>query len=378
MQVLASPSVSNPSLSSPTRTQFTASEGDAVRLGERPEAGPKPPWIKSKAEITGEQARPMSSWARGISLVLVGAIGAGALAGCSKPPEPPPVSETQTQAQQALDKAFDEADQLLQQNKDDDAKEQATRRVMSAVGEYARQTGRSAQQVASDLRGYMVEHPVLTLSVAYAVGVGAGIGLEKLGLSDSVSTSVESIKQAIKDHPILTGVVVVAAAAAVGYVIYEAVQTEATPVPPPPSTPEAEKLRSEFEALEQQAAQSTGNTREDAARIDRSLKEKIADYARSTGRSVEQVGSEIQQFYIDNPGVSAAVVLAAGVGTGVVLERAGVPATVARAASVALNSSKDGLAGVGEAIKEHPVLATAVGIGVAAGAGYLIHQAVTK
>lgn len=356
------------------------SSGDEVRLGERPHDLPG----ETPGQIQKTEVAQHSSWVRGVCMVLAGSLAAVALTGCTQqpPPTPPPVTQgvEHTQAQQALSQAFTEADQMLQKAKDDDgAKEQATRRVMTAIGDYARSTGRSAQQVASDIKGYMIEHPVLTLSVAYSAGVAAGIGLERLGLSDAAGTSVEAIKQAIQDHPIITGVVVVAATAAVGYMIYQALETQATPVPAPPNTPEAQKLAAEFDKLEQQIAQSEGgNARTEAAQVNQTLKQKIAEYARATGRTVDQVGGELRQFYIDHPGVSAAVVMSAGVGTGVLLQRAGVPAAVAGAAQVALSQTGEGLKGVEDAIKEHPVLATAVGIGIAVGAGYAIHQAVTN
>lgn len=366
-----------PRLSSMSRPPARAG-GDEVHL-----SGPSEPQelpAESPARVQGAEVAKHSGWARGVCLVLAASIGAVALSGCTQQPTPPPVSQgtSHSQAEQALSQAFDDADAMLAQAKDDDgAKEQAARNVMGAIGKYARDTGRSAQQVASDIKGFMVEHPVLTLSVAYSAGVAAGIGLEHLGLTDAAGTSVEAIKQAVKDHPIITGVVVVAATAAVGYMIYQALETEATPVSPPPATPEAQKLQAEFDALEKQIADSQGtNTKAEAAQVNQTLKGKIAEYARATGRTVDQVGGELRQFYIDHPGVSAAVVMSAGVGTGVLLQRAGVPATVAAAAQGALSQTGEGLKGVEEAIKAHPVLATAIGIGVAVGAGYAIHQAV--
>lgn len=344
--------------------------GDEVRLGERPPAElPRP----DRSEEKGPQVTPHSGWVRGVCLVLAGTLGAVALTGCTR--QQPPISQTteHSQAEKALGQAFDEADQLLARQ---GSKEDATRRVMSAIGDYARTTGRSAQQVASDLKGFMIQHPVLTLSVAYSAGVATGIGLEKLGLSDAAGTSVETIRQAIKDHPIMTGVVVVAATAAVGYLVYQALETQQAPVAPVPDTPEARQLQGEFDTLEKQVnASQGGDTRAQAAQVSASLQAKIAEYARATGRSVEQVGGELRQFYIDHPGVSAAVVMSAGVGTGVLLERAGVPATVAAAAQTALASTGHGLAGVEKAIQEHPVLSTAVGVAIAAGAVYAVHQA---
>ncbi|MEW6280123.1 MAG: hypothetical protein AB1758_15960 [Candidatus Eremiobacterota bacterium] len=351
--------------------------GPSLESGDRyePSALRDKPFDPAPSEGGKVETRSLPGWMRGVSLALVGAIGLGAV-GCTRAPDPPPVDGTVSQdAREQLSRRLTEIESELKagetQNQDPSG---ATRKFMDAVKEYARKTGRSADQVARDLRGSMIEHPALTLTVAYGLGVAAGIGLEKLGLSEQLEKGVDSIVQAVKEHPILAIAVAAAAVGAVIYFVYDAVQTESQAIPPAPQTPEAQKLRQAFDDLEKQASESTGDTRTEAQKIDRTLKERIAEYARSTGRSAEQVRQDVMQFYVEHPGVSAAVVLAAGVGTGVLLERAGVPAHVAGAAEAALKASKNGLAGVTETVKEHPVLATAIGVGLAAGAGYAIYQ----
>jgi hypothetical protein len=79
-----------------------------------------------------------------------------------------------------------------------------------------------------------------------------------------------------------------------------------------------------------------------------------------------------------HPGVTAAVVFSAGVATGALLEKAGIPEKLAFTAGTAFDAacagSKKGAREVADTIKENPVLSGVIISALAAGAGYLAYQ----
>lgn len=364
------------------RAEGTAEPRDQVVLGSRPAApAPAPPKPDRKPEA-GDSVTTLPTWMRVVAGGLAGLTGMLALTGCGKQAPTPPttsVSDSQevTQAKQRLEQSFQQIEKKMEAAKGGDGKEQSgevTRELMDAVSKYAKETGRTAQQVGNDLTEYMKKHPAVTLTVAFAVGTASGIALEKIGLTDGLSSGLASIKQACEDHPLIAGLVVAGVAAGTAYLIYNYVSAETAPATPVPDSAASRELKQSMDQLEAQAVASTGDAKADAAKVNKSMLESVQEYAKKSGRSAAEVASDVKTYLVDHPAVAASIVLAAGVGTGVVLERAGVPNAVASAAGAVLESGKSGLGSVGQAIKDHPYLSGAIAAGIAAGAGYLIYQ----
>ena len=91
-----------------------------------------------------------------------------------------------------------------------------------------------------------------------------------------------------------------------------------------------------------------------------------------------EVKNDVMAWSYDHPIVATSLVAGAGVATGVLLSQAGVPEHVAQFAGVALDVAGNGLDSVTDFAKENPVIAGVVTAGIAAGAGYLIYQAVSN
>lgn len=384
----APPAAARPEGATEPRDQVVLGNPAPYASGARP-TGPAP--AVPRADHTPEASDTVSAlptWMRLVAGGMAGLVGMVALTGCGKgtpQPTPPTTSVTDSQeiaqAKQRLEQRFQEIEKKMEASRSGDGKEQSgevTRELMDAVTDYAKATGRSAQQVGNDLTEFMKKHPAVTLTVAFAVGTASGIALEKIGLTDGLSDGIASIKQAVEDHPLIAGLVVAGVAAGTAYLIYNYASAETAPAAPVPDTAASRELKQSMGRLEAQANASSGDAKADAAKINRSMMESVQEYAKESGRSAAQVASDVKTYLVDHPAVAASIVLAAGVGTGVVLERAGVPDAIASAAGAVLKSGKDGLGSVGQAIKDHPYLSGAIAVGVAAGAGYLIYQHVNS
>lgn len=375
-----------PLLQAPAPSRLAApeqSDADQVLLGARPEASAARPSValtSEKAAEGGDRGLTLPVWARVVAGSMAGLMGMVALTGCGpRPPVPAQGADTQevAQAKERLAQAFTDIEKSMESARGEgkEQSEAVTRQLMDAVSRYSKETGRGAQQVASDLTQFMKDHPAVTLTVAFTVGTAAGIGLEKIGLTDGVSSGLAAIKQAVKDHPFLAGLIVTGIAAGTAYVVYQYVQAEQPAAAAPvPDTPASRELQASLDGLEKQIEQTNPSTPEEARAIQQTFGEQVKEYARKSGRSAAEVASDVKAWLTEHPAVAAAIVMAAGVGTGVVLERAGVPAAVADAIGSVLEGGRNGLGRVGETIKEHPYLSGAIAVGLAAGAGYVIYE----
>jgi ElaB/YqjD/DUF883 family membrane-anchored ribosome-binding protein len=357
--------------------------------------------IAEKLEPQHQLSTPM----RVTAGLLVGVMAAVGLTGCGK--TTPPVSGTsttstqpQTEADKKLSDAFTNAEKAIEAAKSGDSKkaaEEVTKNLLSEIQEYAKTTGKSAQSVADTVKEYCVQHPAVAITILLAAGVTTGVVLEKYGVpsaiagsvgsimssvTDGTSNGLSAIKDQIKQHPVLATAIGIAVAGTVGYLIYQAVtpgQGEITEI----DTPAKQDLAKALTELDQEVADAKGtNVQQDAERINKKFTEKVADYAKASGRSAKQVAQDVKGFMIDHPGISAAVILASGVTAGVLLEQAGVPDKIAAVAGSVLDSAKDGasggLSGIAQTVKDHPVLSTTIIVALAAGASYVIYQAATR
>lgn len=193
-----------------------------------------------------EHGQQLSLFSRTVCAGLIGAMGVLALTGCGKTvPTPPTSSTSATQpsaaskaAEKQLAGAFDEAEKAIQESKGGDAQKSAeavTRKLMSQIQEYAKKTGRSAEQVASDVKGYVISHPGVSAAVIVGGGVATGIVLEKAGVPEKIaavagnvvdgaasgtSSGLSAVADAVKTHPVLSGAIAAGLAAGTGYLIY--------------------------------------------------------------------------------------------------------------------------------------------------------------
>ncbi len=362
--------------------QGTAQQEEQVSLGQTREALPaKPNFAKpdQKAEKP-VRAEGLSATARGVLIGMTGLVGAMSLAGC-KPQPAPPSTQVETQAQKDARAQFSrELAQIqsslpnIQGGTGQQQSEQVTRQIIDAAKRYAQQSGQNGPGLVNELRNVMQDHPALTVTTLFAVGLAGGVGLEKLGLSDGISSGVAKVHQAVKENPIAAGVIALTVAGAAAYGISQLVNTEMS-IPQVPTGPQAQTLNSTFQSIEDRLA---ANPNTNPADIQKDVLAAVQRYQKDTGKPWQQVADEIRAFAFNHPVLAASLVASAGVATGVLLERAGVPAQVATATSVAFDSAK-GTAGnvagtVGQYIKDHPVIAGTVAVGVAAGVGYLVYN----
>jgi ElaB/YqjD/DUF883 family membrane-anchored ribosome-binding protein len=358
-------------------------------------ATPAPLPFGGEAEAKPERSS-LPAYARITASVLVGVMGAVALTGCN-PSTPAASSTSQTQADKQLDAAFARAEKAIEGAKSGDAKAAAqavTRDLVTQIRDYAKTSGKSAAEVSAKIKDYAIAHPAVSITILLAAGVTSGVVLEKYGVPETVASAIGSavtaatsgasnglsaIEDYVKAHPFVSAAVGVAAAAAVGYLVYQAVTPAAQA--PAPVTPEQKNLVASLDNLEQEATTAKGDTQNEAQSINKRFMDRVADYAKQTGKSAREVADDVGQYMISHPAVSAAVILAAGTTAGVVLEHAGVPEKVAAVAGAMVDSvrgnASEGLGTVATAVKNHPVMSGTIAAALAAGAGYVIYQHAT-
>ncbi len=332
---------------------------------------------RSSAELP-VKAEGLGLFSRSVAFGLAGLTALTALTGCtggkSTTPVGGPVTEQAKQAQQKLETRFAELEKQMQNLPTDGAgskqAESITRQMMDAVRKYSKESGRQGAAIAQDVQKFMVDHPAITITALFALGTTAGVGLEKAGLSDAVSQGVKNVWSWAQEHPWLATGIAVTAAAGTSYLIYQMVQTEGD-IPDKPTSPEAQKLEQTFQNLE---ARINANPSLDGQEVHKSLWDSVTEYQKATGRAWTQVAEDVKAFAYEHPVLAGTLITTAGIGTGVVLERAGVPDKVAGMIGSALDASVGGAKQLGQMVKDHPVIAGTVAAGVAAGVGYLVYQ----
>lgn len=342
--------------------QFTPSEAAAPDKQEEKQA--------SKPRRTA----PLPLWMRATTAGLAGLVGMMALTGCTGQPAGPAQVETQVQ-KEARQQLSQRLNQIESQMKDMQAgngqqqSEQITRQIMDAARTYSQSAGKDGPGVVNELRKLLLDHPALTITTMFALGTATGIGLEKIGLTDGASAGASQIWEAANKRPLLAGGIALAAAGGAAYLIHQVVTTEGA-VPEKPTGTQAQTLESRFESLE---ARIAANPNVDAKEINREMMDAISQYQKDSGKPWQNVVNDVKAFAYEHPVLAATVITGAGVATGVVLERAGVPSKVAELTATAFQGSKSAAANVGQFITDHPVASGAVAVGIAAGVGYLAY-----
>lgn len=331
---------------------------------------------KPTAVVESAEKHNLTAYAKGAALLMTGLAGFGALTGCTPKTPSTPTVITNSEAYQSLSSSLNQIEESMKQNPNQ-SKESVAGQVFKAMGDYGRKTGQKGEELMNGLAGTIRSHPALAATIAFTAGTAIGISLDQFGVTDKVGNSAGEVLQWVKDHPVKAAAIGVAVAGA-GYLLYNYVIKPMAEVPPKPTGTQAEAMEKTFDQLEKDLQTSQANPQEKAAQVSKTLTEKIKDYAKATGRSAAEVKNDVTAWAYDHPVVATSLVMGAGVATGVILSQAGVPETVAQYAGVALDGAKSGFSAVGQFAQDHPVVAGAVVAGVAAGAGYVIYQAVSK
>lgn len=352
-------------------------------------------------EDNGIHLAHQTAFTRATCAALAGVMAVIGLTGCNGPkPSPNPSSSVSTTvdaaAQTQLKTAFEQAEKAINASNTGDPQKAAadvTRNLLGQIEQYAKKTGRSAEQVASDVKSYAISHPAVSLTVLMAAGITSGVLLEKYGVPEAIANGAGSILESvthgtsdglsaitsqIKAHPFIAAGIGVAVAGTVVYVVHE-VMASPHAVAAVPDTPQKEQLVKSLDALESQVASAkSGDVNAQAKDVSQRFMDTVGEYAKATGKGAKEVASDVKDFMVTHPGVTAAVVLSAGVTTGVLLEKAGVPGEVAALATQGFEQAKagatSGLAGLKQTIEDHPVLSTVVIGALVAGTGYLVYE----
>lgn len=351
-----------------------AAEANSDRFESSSPAEPAMPGRVGQAADKPVRRPDVPIWMKATTVGLAGLVGIMSLTGCTGgSPTNQVETQQQKEARQALSQKLSEIEKQMASIEGGTGQQQAeqvTRQIMDAAKSYARESGKDGPGLVNDLRNLLQDHPALTITSLFALGTATGVGLEKLGLSDGVSQGVSKIYQAAKERPLLATGVALAVAGGAAYAIHQVATAEGT-VPAKPTGTQAEALGNTFQRLEEQIA---ANPDLDAKEVNRQVMAAIQQYQQQTSSPWEKVVDDVRAFAYEHPVLAATVVASAGVATGVVLERAGVPDHVAALAGRAFEGSKSAAANVGEFVKEHPVLSGAVAVGIAAGVGYLAYN----
>lgn len=331
---------------------------------------PKPAELTDNPESSG-----IGGLSRAVLLGMTGILALGAVTGCT-PPNTGSSTSTDTEALKSLNTTFDAIEKSMK-SESDQTHESVAGQMLEAIADYSRATGEKGNELMDNLSGTIRKRPVLAASLAFAAGSAVGIGLDQFGVTDSAIETAGDVVNWVKENPFKSVAIGVAVAGA-GYLIYDNLIKPMAEVPQAPTGEHAEAMEQTFQDLEKQLAEHQGNPQEKAAEVSRTLTERIKEYAKATGRSANEVKNDVMAWSYEHPIVATSLVAGAGVATGILLSQAGVPEHVAQFAGVALDVAGNGLDSVTDFAKENPVVAGVVTAGIAAGAGYLIYQAINN
>jgi ElaB/YqjD/DUF883 family membrane-anchored ribosome-binding protein len=366
-----------------TEQKAEAAQGDTFTPGQaQSEAPTKPNFAKSEstsapkpAELTDNpESDGIGGWQRTLLIGMTGVLGLGALTGCTGGTGTS--TNTDTQAMKDLNTQFDAIEKSMKDS-GDQSSGQIAGNVLNSIAEYSRATGEKGEQLMDNLAGTIRKRPVLAASLAFAAGSAVGISLDQFGVTDAAMNTAGDVVDWVKENPFKSIAIGVAVAGA-GYLLYDNLIKPMAEVPEAPTGEHAEAMEKTFQDLEKQLQSHEGDPAEKAAEVSKTLTGKIKDYAKATGRSAVEVKNDVMAWSYEHPIVATSLVAGAGVATGVLLSQAGVPEHIAKFAGVAMDVAGDGLDSVTNFAKENPVIAGVVTAGIAAGAGYLIYQAVSN
>jgi ElaB/YqjD/DUF883 family membrane-anchored ribosome-binding protein len=293
-----------------------------------------------------------------------------------------------TGGNQKMDQVFQSAEKAIEGSKSGDIQKEAsgvTKNLLSSIQEYAHSTGKKVEDVTKDVEKYAVSHPAVSITVLLGAGITVGALLQHYNIPGNLLSGAEgslsAIGQKIKDHPFIAAGIGVGLAGGLAYLVNLALTSPAFK-PPVADTPQKQKLSQSLDNLEKEVSSSTaGNPAEASKGVAKKFFDTVSEYAKTAGKAAGDVATDVKNFMLSHPGVTAAVILGAGVTTGVLLEKAGVPEKTAFYAGLAFDSAcagaRKGLGEVSELIKGNPVLSGVIITALAAGAGYLVYNYVS-
>lgn len=328
-------------------------------------AAPKPAELTDNPEAAG-----LHGWQRALLVGMTGVLGMGALAGCTNNGGTGTTTSTNTEAMKALNTSFESIEKSMKDT-GGQSSGQVAGKVLNSIAEYSRATGEKGHELMDNLAGTIRSHPVLAASIAFAAGSAVGISLDQFGVTDKAMDTAGDVVNWVKENPIKSIAIGVAVAGA-GYLVYDNLIKPMAEVPQAPKGEQADAMEKTFQDLEKQIKEENKSPQE----VSKTLTQKIKDYAKATGRSAAEVKNDVMAWSYEHPIVATSMVAGAGVATGVLLSQAGVPEYVAGFAGTLIDQAGNGVDTVTQFAKDHPVVAGAVAAGIAAGAGYLIYQAV--
>ena len=282
-----------------------------------------------------------------------------------------------------MDEIFDDTEKAIEGSSGDMQKDasKVTKNLLTKIQDYAKSSGKKIGEVVDDVEKYAVSHPAVSITVLLGAGITAGALLEHYNVPGSLlsgaETSLSAIKKQIKEHPFIAGGIGLALAGGLGYLTKLALTSPAFK-PPVADTPEKQKLDSSLDKLEKEVSSSSANPDEASKGVAKKFFDTVGEYAKATGKAGKELAGDVKDFMLSHPGVSASVILGAGVATGVLLEKAGVPEKTAFYTGLAFDcicsGAKKGMGEVTELIKENPVLSGVLITGLVAGTGYLVYD----
>lgn len=301
-----------------------------------------------------------------------------ALTGCTQSTAPK-VVETQAQqdARSAFSKAIGDLEKEMSSTKAGDGHQQAesfASKFLDKAGEYTKKVGQGGQVALNGIQTELRDHPAMAATVVFALGATAGVALEHYGVPENIKDGVANVTQWVKDNPIKSIAIGAVAAAGIGALVVnyssqmEAVKTQ---IPAKPQTAEAKVLDESFTSIEQGLNTPGGS---DSKTVTTKVMDAISKYQKTTHKAWNDVTTDVKAFAYDHPILAATVVAGAGVGTGVLLEKAGVPKEVADITGGAFAYGQSTASSAVDWAKAHPLVTGAGAAVVAAGVGYLAYE----
>ncbi len=358
-------------------------KADQVSLGQSQTPDPATAG-KPSFPINEDAAAEKKAVSAGLSLATkVGLVGMAALSlvGCTKgtAPAPTPIVETQTQkdARTLFSQSIAQLEEQMGKTGLGDGQQQAeqfTSQFLEKAGDYAKQVGKGSNVALEGIRTELREHPAMAATVVFALGTASGVALEHYGVPASIKDGVSNIVSYCKEHKLVALAVGGAVAITAGALIYnlsDQVATVKAQIPAKPNTAEGKALDASFSQIEEQL-KADPNT--DSKDVTTKVMDAVSHYKEKTNKAWKEVANDVKAYAYDHPILAATVVAGAGVGTGVLLEKAGVPAELANVTGSIMNATGGAASSALEWAKSHPLVTGTGAAVVAAGVGYLAYQ----
>ena len=381
IQTLTSATTAKPASLSPLRaTQKPEVSPDQVSLGEnRDLATAGKPSFPSNPDAAAEKKAISAGLGFATKVGLAG-LAALSLVGCVKQTTPTPaVVETQAQkdARSVFSQSITQLEEQMASTKAGDGKAQAetfTSQFLDKAGTYVKQVGQGGNVALEGIRTELRDHPAMAAAIVFALGTAGGVALEHYGVPASIKDGVSNIVDYCKEHKLLALGVGAAVAVTAGVLIYnlsDQVATVKAQIPNKPDTAEGKALDASFTQIEDSIK---NNKDTDPKTVTTKVMDAVSKYKEKSQKAWKDVANDVKAYAYDHPILAATVVAGAGVGTGILLEKAGVPAELANITGKVMDVGGSAASSAIEYAKAHPLITGTGAAVVAAGVGYLAYQ----